>query len=59
MSFSTKADRIGTKSCRLEVEPFEGEINFENNSAQLEVEVTADKIRVLLADNFPLRMHDA
>ena len=53
ISFATKAKNLGRHAFELRFDPLSMESNLGNNAVHCEVEVIADKIRVLLADDSP------
>lgn len=57
VTFAHKADKMGLQAFRLEVHPVPDERIADNNEARLSVEVTEDRITVLLADHLPRWEH--
>jgi hypothetical protein len=53
VSFTTKAEHLGRHAYQLRFDPLSVESNHANNVANVELDVIADKIRVLLADDRP------
>ncbi len=56
-TFRRKAEEVGMQKLRVHVHPLPDERVQDNNDARLDVEVTEDKIRVLLADHLPRWEH--
>ncbi len=52
-TFEVKAERLGMHEFRVRVAELPDERSTDNNTAKVSVEVTEDKIRVLLVDYFP------
>ena len=53
VQFRWKAAKLGKHTLALRVVPISDERTEENNAAKADVQVMEDKIRVLVADNFP------
>ena len=51
--FHTQLTEVGLQRCQVRVVPVESELSEDNNFGQVEINVTRDRIRVLLADSVP------
>ena len=51
--FEQRVSEVGQASFQIAVEPLDGEMTIENNFDEIEINVTRNEIKVLLADDLP------